>query len=94
MPKQRLFVFGSISQRWNHGDRILWKIIGAIHEMAGRGDGARGEQIDIGDVMKQLTKLQTSPSKNIDVGTIIGCNLFFEDEDIINCDCAFLDAMS
>lgn len=53
--------------------------------MADRGDGGRGEQIDIGDVMKQLTKLQTSPSKSIDVGTIIGLgyNLFFEDEDTI-----------
>ena len=51
--------------------------------MVGRGDGERCERIDIGDVMKQVTKLQTTPLKNIDVGTTVGHNLFFQVEDII-----------
>ena len=51
--------------------------------MAGGGDGERCERIDIGDVMKQLTKLQTTPSKNIGGGTTVGHDLFFEVGDII-----------
>ena len=56
--KQRLLVTGSISQRWNGGDRIFGKIVGVIHKMTGRGNGERCERIDVGDVVKQLAKLQ------------------------------------
>ena len=36
MGKQGLFVLGAISHRWNDADRIFGKVVGAIHEMAGR----------------------------------------------------------
>ena len=37
MGKQRLIVLGGISRRRNDGDRIFRKVVGAIHEMTGRG---------------------------------------------------------
>ena len=46
-------------------------------------DGEHCERIDIGDVMKQLTKLQTTPSKNIGGETTVGHDLVFEVGDII-----------
>ena len=67
--KQRLVI--SISPWWNDGDRIFRKVIGAIHEMAGRGDGERPERIDVGDIVKQFAKLHTTPSENINVGTTV-----------------------
>ena len=71
MGKQRLIVLGAISHRRNDGDRIFGKVVGAIHEMTGRGDGERSERIDVRDVMKQFAKFQTAPAENIDVGTAV-----------------------
>ena len=56
MGKQRLFVLGAISQRWNNSDRIFWMVVSAIHEIAGRGDGECCKWIDVCDVMKQFAK--------------------------------------
>ena len=56
MSKQGLFVLGAISQRRNDSDRILWKVVSAIHEMAGRRDGECCKRIDVCDVMKQFAK--------------------------------------
>ena len=81
--KQRLVVLRAISHRWNDADRIFGKVVGAIHEMTGRGDGERSKRIDVGDVMKQFAKFQTTPAKNIDIGTTIREDFFLKVEDII-----------
>ena len=54
--KQRLIVLGAISQRWNDGDSIFGKVIGAIHKMTGRRNGECCKRIDVCDVMKQFAK--------------------------------------
>ena len=56
MGKQRLVVLGAISHGGNDSDRIFGKVIGAIHEMTGRGDGERSEWIDVRDVVKQFQR--------------------------------------
>ena len=81
--KHRLIVLGVISHRRNDADRISWRVVGAIHEMAGRGDGERSERIDVGNVVKQFAKLHTIPSANTDVGTTIRNDFFFKVEDVI-----------
>ena len=82
--KHRLVVLGVISHRWNDADRIFGgKVIGAVHEMTGRGDGERSERIDVGDVVKQFAKLHTTPAENIDVGTTVRDNFFFKAENVI-----------
>ena len=63
--KQRLLVTGSISQRWNGGDRIFGKIVGVIHKMTGRGNSERCERIDVGDLVKQLAKLEKTHCRRI-----------------------------
>ena len=78
MGKQRLVVLWGISHGWNDGDRIFGKVIGAIHEMTGRGDGKRSEGIDVRDVMKQFAKFQTTPAENIDIGTAVRKNFFLK----------------
>ena len=80
--KHRLIVV-PISHRWNDVDRIFGKVVGAIHEVTGRGDGERSERIYVGDVVKQVAKLHTTPSENIDVGTTVRDDFFFKVEDII-----------
>ena len=81
--KQRLVVLGAISQRRNDGDRIFGKVVGAIHEMAGRRDGERSKRIDVCDVMKQFAKFQTTPAENIDIGTTVRDDFFLKVENII-----------
>ena len=76
MGKQRLIVLWGISHGWNDGDRIFGKVIGAIHEMTGRGNGERSERIDVRDVMKQFAKFQTAPPENIDIGTAVREDFF------------------
>ena len=83
MGKQRLIVLRAISQRRNDGNRICGKVVGAIHEMTGRGDGERSKRIDVCDVMKQLTKFQTTPAENIDIGTTVREDFFLKIENII-----------
>ena len=80
MRKHRLVVLGVISHRWNDADRIFGKVIGAVHEMTGRGDGERSERIDVGNVVKQFAKLHTTPAESIDVGTTVRDNFFFKAE--------------
>ena len=65
------------------GDRIFRKVIGAIHEMAGRGDGERPERIDVGDIVKQFAKLHTTPSEKINVGTTVREDFFFKIKNVI-----------
>ena len=62
MRKQRLVVLGGISHGRNDADRIFEKVVGAVHEMTGRGDGERPERIDVGDVVKQFAKLHATPA--------------------------------
>ena len=81
--KHRLVVIGVISHRRNDTDRIFGKVVGAIHEMTGRGDGERSERIDVGDVVKQLAKLHTTPAENIDVERTLRDNFFFKVENVI-----------
>ena len=76
--KHRLIVLGAISHRRNDADRIFGKVVGAIHEMTGRGDGERSERIDVGDA-----KLHTIPAENIDVGMIVRNDFFFKVENVI-----------
>ena len=83
MRKQGLFLLGGISHGRNDANRIFGKVVGTIHEMAGRGDGERRERIDVGDVVKQFAKLQTTPAQNIDVGTTVRDNFFFKVENVI-----------
>ena len=56
MGKQRLFVLGAISQRWNDYYRIFWEVVSAIHEMTGRRNSECCKRIDICDVIKQFAK--------------------------------------
>ena len=60
MRKQGLFLLRGISHGRNDANRIFEKVVGAVHEMAGRGDSGRPEQIDVGDVVKQFAKLHTT----------------------------------
>ena len=83
MRKQRLVVLGGISHGRNDADRIFEKVVGAVHEMTGRGDGERSERIDVGDVVKQFAKLHTTPAQDIDVGTTVRDNFFFRVENVI-----------
>ena len=78
MGKQRLIVLGAISHGWNDSDRIFGKVVGAIHEMTGRGDGERSERIDVRDVDKQLAKLHAAPAENIDIGTAVREDFFLK----------------
>ena len=78
MGKQRLVVLGTISHGWNDSDRIFGKVIGAIHEMAGRGDGERSEQIHVRDVVKQFAKFDAAPAENIDIGTAVREDFFLK----------------
>ena len=80
--KHRLIVV-PISHRWNDADRIFRKVVGAIHEMTGRGDGKRSERIDVGDFVKQFAKLHTTPAENIDVGMTVRDDFFFKVENVI-----------
>ena len=64
-------------------DRIFEKVVGAVHEMTGRGDGERPERIDVGDVVKQFAKLHATPAQNIDVGTTVRDDFFMEIEHVI-----------
>ena len=82
MGKQRLIVLRAISQRRNDGDRIFGKVVGAMHEMTGQGNGVRSKRIDVCDVMKQ-TKFQTTPAENIDIGTTVREDFFLKIENII-----------
>ena len=78
MRKHRLVVLGDISHRWNDADRIFGNVIGAVHEMIGRGDGGRSKRIDVGDVVKQFAKLHTTSTENIDVEKTVRDNFFFK----------------
>ena len=81
--KHRLIVLGAIFHRWNDADRIFGKVVGAIHEMTGGGDGERSERIDVGDVVKQFAKLHTTPAENIDVGMTVRDDFFSKVENVI-----------
>ena len=81
--KRQLIVLGAISHRWNDADRIFGKVVGAIHEMTGRGDGERSKRIDVGDVVKQFAKLHTTPAENIDVGMTERNDFLFKVENVI-----------
>ena len=81
--KQGLVVLGGISHGRNDADCIFEKVVGAVHEMTGRGDGERSERIDVGDVVKQFAKLYTTLAQNIDVGMTVCYDLFFKVEHVI-----------
>ena len=83
MRKQGLLLLGGISHGRNDADRIFGKVVGAVHEMAGRGDGERRERIDVGDVVKQFAKLQTTTAQNINVRTTVRDDFFTEIEHIV-----------
>ena len=81
--KQGLFLLGGISHGRDDTDRIFGKVVGTVHEMAGRGDGERRERIDIGDVVKQFAKRQTTTAQNINVRTTVRDDFFMEIEHVV-----------
>ena len=52
MRKQGLFLLRGISHGRNDADRIFEKVVGAVHEMTGRGDGERSERTDVGTTVR------------------------------------------
>ena len=83
MRKQGLLLLGGISHGRDDTDRIFGKVVGAVYEMAGRGDGERRERIDVGDVVKQFAKLQTTTAQNINVRTAVRDDFFMEIEHVV-----------